>query len=178
MSHSLKHPQMICTGEDVRHPPYKPSFQRRWGGGWSLRGGSIDPATLWRHVSVGPVLAVYSNPGARSDRTRLPSHQQYCDLPRYSTLQVQSQPWSGHWLIPQIANKSCRKRKMQSLLLVIFQSFNFSYNTPLNNWLENLGDFVSPIKKHLWCKCSNVIENAIFTEYSAETKHETWISMT
>jgi hypothetical protein len=48
----------------------------------------------------------------------------------------------AHWLNPQIANKSCRKRKMQSFLLVIFQSFNFSCNTLLNNWLKNWADFV------------------------------------
>ena len=33
--------------------------------------------TLGHHDSVGLALAVHSNSGARSDRTRLPSHQQY-----------------------------------------------------------------------------------------------------
>jgi hypothetical protein len=83
---------MICTGDDVRHPPYKTQIAPRpYGvdGGWSVEGGSIDPATLWRHVSVGPALAVHLNSGARSDWTRQPSHQQHCDLPRHSRVSLE-----------------------------------------------------------------------------------------
>ena len=90
----------------------------KWGGG-----RSIDLATLWRHLFVGPSLAFHSNSGARSDRTRLPSHQQYCDLPRYRTVQVQSQLWGGHWLSPLI--KSCRKRKCRVSYLSLFNHLIF-----------------------------------------------------
>jgi hypothetical protein len=136
---------MICTGEDVRHPPYKtqvapPSFRRRWGGG----GGSVGGDRLTQPPY--DVTSVHSNPGAGSDRTRLPSHQQYCDLPRYNTVEVKSEPWGGHWLNPQTANQTCKKRKMQSFLLVFFQSVNFSCNTLLNNWLKKWDDFMSPLK--------------------------------
>jgi hypothetical protein len=139
-------------------------------GGWSVGGRSIDLATLWPHVSVGPALAVHSNSGARSDRTRLPSHQQHFDLPRYSTVQVQSQPWGGHWLNLQIANQSCRKRKMQTFL----SFFNHLIFHTTRFWTigGNIGVILCHVKENLWCKCLNVIENASSTEYSAETKHD------
>jgi hypothetical protein len=170
---------MICTGKDVWHPPYKTQTAPRplgEEGGMKCRGRSIDPATLWHHVSVGPALAVHWNLGAWSDRTRLPSHQQYCDLPRYSTLQVQSQPWGGHLLNPLIANKSCRKWKMQSFLS-FFNHLIFRAIHAFEQLVEKMGWFCVTFKKNRWCKCSNVImiENASFTEYSAETKHETYI---
>jgi hypothetical protein len=150
----LKYPQLICPGEDVRH--YKtqiaPRPCREDGGGIKCKGvGSIDPAILWCQISIGPALAVHSNSGARSDRTSLWVINNIVIYRYPATVQCKnSHLWGGHWLNPQIATKSCIKRKIQSFWS-FFNSwfFNFSCNTLLNNWLKNWGNFVSHWKKSL-----------------------------
>ena len=66
-------------------------------GGWSVgRRWLIDLATYG-------ITSVLDQCNPRSDRTSLTSHQHYCDLPTYRTLQVQSQPW-GAWALTEFTD--------------------------------------------------------------------------
>jgi hypothetical protein len=52
------------------------------------------------------------------------------------------------WALTESADsKPILLKEEDAEFLVIFQPFNFSCNTFLNNWLKNWGDFVSRLKK-------------------------------